>query len=433
MKHQIVFMKECLSPNKEGPTLNFSRSKFGKVYVQVYDRERRGCKYLPRSETRHLDPLTDEQIWDWIRERLAAEMGPISNLSCPTPLNRGPSVLPLSVILNFERWLNFLAEQKLERSTIKQHRSYGTRFVLEFFGRVAKEPDPSSWPKYCAKFYTWLITEADKKLVCNKDGSLKFNDKDEPVFISVPCTPHQIRAANSALRKFYNWLAEEGFVPSVELRLRKPQGIKAGVQLPRPVRPEEVLKWSRSCPDAIVKFLGLVGYFFSLRPQEAFALRPRDFRAGSQIEELECVKVMKDAQLYGRLGVYIGRQKQNSGMVKEGAKKGSNGWVACFNEEAAREIVKLLGEFNPAEEVAKWNNRKLYHEWRKAGIEDLAPKDLRRASLYWLGHYTKMKPLQLMKHARHRNVQTTMGYAQRPEELGPQELGNGCLDLDLDS
>ena len=152
------------------------------------------------------------------------------------------------------------------------------------------------------------------------------------------------------------------------------------------------------------------------KAKEVFALRRIDFRAGSVVKSLECVRVMREAKLFDGLVVFIGRQKQSSGEVKESAKSGSSGWVACFNGDAAAEIVAILNGMDREAVAARWNNAKLYADWRKHGIPGLTVKDLRRASLYWLGHHSRMQPMQLMKHARHRNIQTTMVYCQRPEE-----------------
>jgi hypothetical protein len=55
----------------------------------------------------------------------------------------------------------------------------------------------------------------------------------------------------------------------------------------------------------------------------------------------------------------------------------------------------------------------MYADW---AFEDFAPKDLRRASLYWLGHETQISLLQLMKHARHSSTETTLKYLRRPAE-----------------
>ncbi len=54
-------------------------------------------------------------------------------------------------------------------------------------------------------------------------------------------------------------------------------------------------------------------------------------------------------------------------------------------------------------------------------------KDLRRASIYWLGHHTNIGIIELKSHARHKRVDTTALYLRRPEEQ-IDELD--ALDLD---
>ena len=43
-------------------------------------------------------------------------------------------------------------------------------------------------------------------------------------------------------------------------------------------------------------------------------------------------------------------------------------------------------------------------------------KDLRRASLYWLGHHTQLGLIELKSHARHSKSDTTLLYLRRPNE-----------------
>ena len=384
----------------------FYRTKSGLVYLRVYDKTTRAGKTLPRSESRQLDPLSDEEIDRWIIAKEASENSTMVEVE---PL--GPSVISGELLENFARWLAYLEHRKLNPNTIKQHKSNASRFMFEYFGRVACEPNPNLWPLLTGRFYNWLVSSGN--LVSLPSPG---NTAGETVLVRAPCTPHQIRTTNITFRKFYNWLSEEAIVPAVELRMRPPMLKRPEVQLTKVVSPEDVLAWARSCGDAVVKFVGLVGYFFSLRPQETFALRRQDFLGGKEIELLECGRVMRGANLFSRLGVYVGRQKQNNGEIGDSAKKGSNGWVCCFNEEAARLVVSLLEELESDTVVARWNNKKLYNSWSNCGIPGTTIKDMRRASLYWLAHETDLQPVHLMKHARHRNIQTTLIYCQRPEE-----------------
>jgi integrase len=193
------------------------------------------------------------------------------------------------------------------------------------------------------------------------------------------------------------------------------------------LKPEEILAYNPTRPD--LRLFALLGYFFSLRPQEVVALTPRDFAAGTEAAMKECAKVMAKAGMYTRLSVHITKQR-SSGKIKT-PKAGSIGWVSCFQESAAREIIKLIFG-KPADEPLFANQMDWYYKlWRREGIPQSTVKDLRRASLYHLGHYSELggqTPVGLMNHARHKHIQTTMLYCRRPEEWSKDDWK--ALDLD---
>ena len=366
----------------------FSRDKRGRVSLREYDPKLKQSVFLPRAESKDLDKLTDEEIQVWIDSRNSTDLA---------------WYLHDPLYVHFKRWLHYSATRGLDAQTISQHKSALERFVFEFFGNVVKKKNPKDWPAYCGQFYNWMVEEMQH-------------------------TPQQLRVANMAFRKFYTWMGEENIVAPVELALRTPIMPDVGTKLPRPVMPEEVLEWARNCEDVHIRYLGLVGYFMSLRPQESFASRQCDFRAGSQIQDLECTKAMLSAELFGGLAIYVAKQKQNAGTTTDKAKKDSKGWVSCFNRDAAIMIVSIAKSFESETVIAKWNNRKLYAMWAEKGVKGLTLKDLRRASIYYLGHHTNVQPLQLMKHARHKDLKTTMLYCRQPDKglFGD----SGTLDLE---
>lgn len=371
--------------------MNFFRNELGHVYLQQYSSEKKRTVKLPREQSRHLDVLSDDEI-----KKLVAK-----------PMSDNPKLFEgLPIRKYFEQWEAFLKARGYDPATVRQHKYYVENFIFPFFSKV-KKPDAKEWPAYGARLYNWL----------EKEGAS-----------GKPATASQIKSTNIALRKFYDWLSEEGHVPAQKLKLRSAIDEVKPAVLPRPVLPEEVLRWAETCEVPHVKIMGLVGYFFSLRPQEVFALIKADFQAGEQIMRLECSQVMRKAELFDRLVVHVGRQQQNSGTIVNSAKKGSNGWVACFNLDAAKRIIGILNGLEaPGSKLCGWNNHKLYTDWKKHGIEGVNVKDLRRASLYYLGHYSKLSPMQVMKHARHRNIETTMIYCRRPDEI----LGTASSTLSL--
>ena len=105
------------------------------------------------------------------------------------------------------------------------------------------------------------------------------------------------------------------------------------------------------------------------------------------------------------------------------AKAGSEGCVSCFDARAAQFIAefvngieaqddKLFPEFLPGCHAKRW---------AKNGIAGFTLKDLRRASLYHLGHYTEFGIQELANHARHANIETTRLYIRRPSEDAPEQ------------
>lgn len=373
--------------------MHFYRDPKDKVWLQEYSPLKRRTVRLPRAKSLHMDTMSNEEI----RAELA-----IVNGDVVPKLFEG-----LPVRKYFERWVLFLGARGFDPQTIRQHRHAVETFLFRFFAEAVKVSEAKDWPAYSIRFYNWLETVGN-------------NGK--------PATASQIKQANIAFKKFYTWLGEEGYVTPLELKLRNAVSEVKPAVLPRPVSPSEVLAWAKKCDKPHVRVLGLVGYFCSLRPQEVFALVRSDFSAGDSVVGLECSRVMRGAGLFDRAVVYISKQQQNSGRTINSAKKGSNGFVSCFNLEAAQLIIETIKSMAEAESVVGgWNNHKLYTDWHKFGLADLNVKDLRRASLYFLGQYSNLQPQQLMKHARHRSIETTMIYCRRPHE----QITNRCASLDL--
>lgn len=370
---------------------HWQRRPTGQVRVFVCKDGKKSC--VPRKLVAHLDSEPDHNIEAWIEEyerRLGIEKALRSEIT------------DLRLLRLVERYCAYLGRRKSEK-TVRQHRSCLLYHVLPFL--VAGDPpahDPNQWPPRAPKLLEHLESKG----------------------IGGPT----IRVCNVALRKFWGFLQDEGVVlASVTLRLRPPVIERRKTPLKRKVEPAEVLKWARECRSDEVKLMGLLGYFFSLRPQETFALMPSDFRAGSSVSGLDCCKSMAKLGMFSRLAVNVTRQRSDSGVTKD-PKVDSKGWVACFDGVAAKMVVELLKDRKPDEALFTAHNRTLFHRWSEGGIKDVTLKDLRRASLYWLGHNSGIQPVELMKHARHVDFETTTLYLRRPEER--IEESTNYLDLD---
>lgn len=280
--------------------------------------------------------------------------------------------------------------------------------------------------------------------------SLGLKDPAQWPGVSIGLLPHMqereqsaswIRDVNNALKKFWGWMQEEGIITDnvPALRLRRPPRDPDEDETPLDftVEPDVVLEWlgtEKAQARWEVRLLALLGYFFSLRPQESMALRRGDFSAGTAATGHECARAMVTCDLYTRLAVHIHQQRSKAGKLKP-PKAHSRGWVSCFDERAARLVVQLLKHHDdPLLPIFSVGNDRLFELWRESTVgtklAGVTLKDLRRASIYHLGHHTKFSshPILLMKHARHKEMETTMLYLRRPEEEAPASMG--VLDLD---
>jgi hypothetical protein len=175
--------------------------------------------------------------------------------------------------------------------------------------------------------------------------------------------------------------------------------------------------------------MALLGYFFSLRPMEVFAVKKEQFRAGTKAAELECGKVLTQYGLFGRLAIYMEHARAQDGTEKKLKTKDSKGWVGCFSEPAARLLLDLIQDEEPGALLFReWKPDWYLKIWAAHGIPNTVLKDMRRGSLYWLGHHIGMQPLHLKHHARHARFDTTLLYLRRPDEYVAE-----TLELDLDA
>jgi hypothetical protein len=163
--------------------------------------------------------------------------------------------------------------------------------------------------------------------------------------------------------------------------------------------------------------IALCGYFFSLRTFEVFGLLRKDFRAGSKASELEAAKVFEKAKLFNKLAVNIDKQRGRDGNLTKPKTKYSEQVVCCFDEHAAKHLVGLIKDLKLDDFIIpQWLPEYNIKLWKTLGIPGITIKDLRRASLYWLGHNTELTPVQLKNHARHSDINTTLLYCRRPKD-----------------
>ena len=372
------------------------RDKNGRVWFYVH---RDGKQYkVPRAQTRHLDSEPDHNVET--ERRLYA----LKHETTP----QWETLTDQDTLALVDAFCAYLQTRKKSPKTIRHHRYNLTHYCLPFLVQKEGLNEPHLWPRKSVRLLEHLEMAA--------------------------VGAHTINKCNVSLRVFWTWLLEEGRVTG-PLLLRNVVMGQQQTPLSFTVTPENILGHvykSEAC-----RLLALLGYFFSLRPQELVALRPCDFLAGSRAAELEPCKVMKQYGLYDRLAVHVHRQRVSHNFAPP--KSNSAGWVACFSHPGAVEIVKVLRDLAPEELIFPKRIEHWYRAWAKPsketeqsrddyGYPGLTLKDLRRASLYWLGNHTSISFTALKNHARHADPSTTALYVRRPGEEALAQ--GGPLNLD---
>ncbi|RZA25437.1 MAG: hypothetical protein EOP10_06870 [Proteobacteria bacterium] len=365
-------------------------SKGSAVYLYYYKEGK--ATPLPRKLTKHLDHADEAfrrafmEDWLFKNGHKRADRAVLTNQDA---------------IDLVHKFLAFLRSEERAEGTINQYRQMLLEHCLPYFvHREHDLPDPNSWISHAPKLIDHLKA------------------KHLSADIIVRC--------NVSMRQFWKWLQEEQVVVTTSpLVLRSVKLKQSDTPLKVINSPSEVLQFLERCTDKHIKFIYLMGYFFSLRPQEIFAARRSQFIAGAKAADLECCKVMSKVGLFGRLAFKVDDQRDKKGKLT-GAKSGSKGWVSCFNKDAAELVVELVKELGTELFFNKHQNDFWFRHWAKHGPKEVTIKDLRRMSLYHLGHDSDLSPIALKNHARHTKIETTMKYMRRPETTPIQDT-----DLDL--
>lgn len=370
----------------------WQRKQIGvRTCVAVYYRAAGSIRVLPRVLVKDLDERPDDEVDEWVRTYFNS----FSKDSLTLPYDKDVALLA-------EKFLAYLAAIGRTHSTISEHRSIIFKRILPYFASLGHtESNPERWFAHTVRMQEWLLRQG--------------------------VTPVMRKRTNITLKVFYRYLVEEGvirFHPTIVVR--NPVIPTSATPLRATVSPNNVLEFVDSCSHSELKIIALIGYGFSLRPQEIFALRPIDFIAGQNSSRYECARTFSKFGLFNRLLVNITRQRNNNEFRTP--KSDSRGLVACFDEQIARVLVKELADKMPHEQLFKFKPDWYYELWRRNGIDGITIKDLRRSSILYLGHHTELDLIGLKSHARHKDPATTALYLRRPLEETPPWQG---LDVDI--
>lgn len=375
--------------------------KNGRVYI--YTRIDGRQVQVPRQKYRHLDAALDEEIEGWVRQHGGA-VGPDRIVLGDDTLGRR--------LAKYRTYL-YSKGRGLDPATADNQWGVIQNYVLPYFVREKGLKDPVTWPTQSYGLFPWMFVRGK--------------------------SPSLVRETGLALRNLWKWLRfSERVVPAEAiLPLETIRGLaKRETPLKKLISPLPVLRFLERTKDPRVRLLVLLSYFFSLRPQETFAVRRGDFLVGAAARKETASKAMKRAGRFADLLVFVERQR-NPRVKEKDPKDHSFGWVACFSRLAAVHLISLLNECSddPDAPLLEGDVRSLYDEWveaRKGTVLDgVTLKDLRRASIHWLGHGPMSgSAIDLRNHARHKDMETTLRYMRTPRRKGPRTKGTFRLDGD---
>lgn len=210
----------------------FWRLKQNQVYVLYWDGTKQ--RSLPRKKTKHLDGLSTEVIGEWVQRW--------SNLNEVQKVRPDLTPIPLDWDTHTKRFAEYMLTVKSrDQSTVDDH----TRHILTAlpFFIDADCTSFADFPNHSRKLGPWLRDHAHK-------------------------SSRRIYAINQSMKLFWSWLDAEGLAEGT-LRLTAGYKVANKTPLQHTLTPDEMLHLFTR-PD--IRLIAILGYFFSLRPQEILAV-----------------------------------------------------------------------------------------------------------------------------------------------------------------
>lgn len=362
----------------------------GKVRVYYHDKTTGRVKSLSRDKIKHLDPLTDDDIRQWI-DSWEDDSGVSRSRS------RDKAVLSTDELaILFDSYQEQRRQlRNISDGTLYDERTFWTKHVLPYFVVKNDEKNPRRWAAYTSSFTTYL----------KQKGTL---------------STKSIKQAGWLLERFGKHLASIGVIQSPWFVPQPILNRKATTPLKLNLTPADILKVADQIKGKYPTYTIalLLGFFASLRPGETFALSKEDFLTGDKAKAMaKTYSRFHAVGLGSGLSVSITKALDDKGIIGNPKTHHSYGYVNVWNVEAAKmlaELVKVL----PAGRIFNGHKTWLFKSFGRAlkGKLDVTPHDLRRASALYLGRTLGIEIMLLQDHMRHSDIQTTMIYTRRPLE-----------------
>lgn len=363
----------------------FRRRRGTKVYVYYCTNGRQ--IQLPRKETKHLDKLPDAAVLQWVEDWEQDNGKPKDRI-------RRAWLRPEDRL--FILWEGYKKHQLslggVRATTFAQTNRTFNGHLLPYFIGKHEQKDPSKWYSLVPGLFEHLL--------------------------GAGLAQSSIKKVLQVLGHFGRWMVYQQIL-DYPFTIVAPKAPNHKVTpLKKRMAPEDILHCRLDDKHEIpLKLLVMIGYFFSLRPSELFALERADFMTGDAAR-LSC-RAFAGLQSVGcgsGLSVVVSKTLVDGSESKPLTKSDhSYGVVNCWDKRAAQSIAAALKSL-PEGRIVGGSRSWLDRAW-KDNIKillNLTAHDLRRASILYLGRTIRVPLITLQEHARHAEIETTLLYTRDP-------------------
>lgn len=371
-----------------------------KVYLYYYDTKAGKLVQVPRAVTKPWDGLPAEEVQALKRQWEDAH-GQVRNRIERLSLGKDDKLRRLWDAYQTQR----MRFKKRRESTAEKEQDVFESYICRFFVTTHQKKDPTQWHALVPDFHNWLFElpiqdSYRRKILWTLERFGKYL-----VFSRVMTFPFTIQTPTRDNNK--ETPLKVRVAPDDLLQICRVHSFK---------RPHKKHASTKRVSRIHFKLAVLVGYFFSLRPEELWALEREDFLTGDQAaERSKTYSGLRSIGLGSRLAVTINKSLVGGKVENLVKTDHSYGWVTCWHPGAAKVIAELLKEAPPGR-LFPFSRGYVDKAWREVAfpLVGVTVHDLRRASGVHLGRTVRVPPTLLQDHMRHAELDTTLLYMREP-------------------